>query len=79
LFEICFLTVSCASKTGGTMVCPTRLFTATSSSLVGPAQFAKSVQERCEADASFRIVCGQVYQHAMRRIRSGCCARAASG
>src|SRR5262249_33978770 len=30
----------------------------------GPAQFTKSLQERCEAGASFRIVCGPVYQHA---------------
>ena len=46
---------------------------------VGPAQLLQPLQERREAGLSFRIVRGQLMSTPMRRIRSPCCARAASG
>ena len=47
---------------------------------VGPAQLLQPLQERRDAGLIFRIVRGRrVRSTPMRRIRSGCCARAASG
>ena len=45
----------------------------------GPAQFLQALQERREAGLCFRIVCGVAISTPTRRIRSPCCARAASG
>ena len=45
---------------------------------VDPAQLLQSLQERRDASLRFRIV-RAVMSTPMRRIRSGCCARAASG
>ena len=46
---------------------------------VGPAQFLQPLQESREASLSFRIVGGPVLSTPTRRIRSACCACAASG
>ena len=47
---------------------------------VGPAQLLQPLQERRDAGLRFRIVRGcELISTPMRRIRSGCCARAASG
>jgi hypothetical protein len=40
---------------------------------------AQVLYERREACLSFRIIGGDVHEHTKRRIRSPCCARAASG
>ena len=46
---------------------------------VGPAQLLQPLQKRRDAGLSFRIVGGLVMSTPMRRTRSPCCARAASG
>jgi len=44
-----------------------------------PARLLQPLQERPDVGLEFRIVRGSGQEYPIRRIRSGCCARAASG